>query len=144
MENKEQEKREQRRQKILGLTLISGTSRGTIDHPNVDKLISCVEKEITQEVERETKELKQKVDSYENAFKYNDGLAEIKSLKEKIKELEGYIDKQIEHCNKMGKQNPTENYSKNHQMTKEQMSGYYQGRAEANYAIKDLLTNLNK
>lgn len=51
--------------------------------------------------------------------------------------LKAYIEKQIKYCEEMaGKEEyKVSNYSSDMKMTNEQMSGYYQGKAEAFWAI---------
>jgi hypothetical protein len=54
-------------------------------------------------------------------------------------ELLEYTKNQAEHCELMANQYKVDTYSKDGKMTDEQMSGYYQGRGEANHAIKTFI-----
>lgn len=56
---------------------------------------------------------------------------------EKAKE---FLERQIYYCECKQKTYKVGNYSKDNRMTNEQMSGYYQGRLEANCMALELLT----
>ena len=64
-----------------------------------------------------------------------------------IRQIKNYVQNQIAHCNNQIESNENYNmeiYIHGTQATDEQMSGYYQGRLEANHAMINLLNEMEK
>ena len=70
-----------------------------------------------------------------------------KKEKKELRKILGYAKRQKDYCYKKVDDNPefkTSEYSKDGKYTNEQMSGYYQGRGEANWAVIHLIEGILK
>ena len=67
-------------------------------------------------------------------------------MEDELKKILEYAERQSDYCKIRSKESyhDTSKYSKNNMMTDEQMSGYYQGRGEANWAIIDMIKDILK
>ncbi len=87
---------EELERKLIWLTTISGTSKGTIDHPNIDKVLRTVDKMVALKNQEQAKEIEQlkgdvkqwKSSSEEHCSSAINSEAENDQLKARVKELE--------------------------------------------------------
>ena len=63
----------------------------------------------------------------------------IDKVAERIKK---HLAHQIEYCETQEKRFPADEFAKDKQLTKEQMSGYYRGRLQTLYKIKDIIEEM--